>query len=295
MDYQEKGPDFSHVPALVGEAAGSVIRDGGGLFRVGGHIVRVPPRQPYVDIMSALAIDDIARRHVAGGGAAGAPRRAADGPRRGRGADPGTGAAALRGAASPRGPAAPSAPAPDARRAPARVRTGPRAAVPRGRRALLAPVLILGLSLALRLVGLGWGIPAWQPGYLAHGLDRPSYHLDEDNFLWGQIAVAPARPVFDLHDLHWGTLQFFLIDGALLVGQAAGVVPAPWQAAYVRGDATALPQIFLIGRLVSALAGVAATAAALGLGAALEWPARRSSRRAWPTPWPRSPWSRRTT
>jgi len=135
------------------------------------------------------------------------------------------------------------------------------------KRYALAVALVLAGSMALRLVGLGWGLPHYDPRVLAHSLDRPTYHLDEDNFLWGQ--VNPTSAAFEIHDFHWGTLQFLLISGVLWLGQAVGVVHAPWQSAFVLGDASALPQIYMLGRLVSTAAGVAATGVVIALGQAV--------------------------
>lgn len=130
-------------------------------------------------------------------------------------------------------------------------------------------LLVLLLSLGVRAFGLGWGIPHYDPAYLRQGFDRPTYHLDEDNFIWGLALMHPAAGNYDVQDYHWGTLQFYLIDGVLLAGSVAGVIPAPWEAAFVDGDAAVLPRIYLLGRLVSLAAGVGATALVIALGTAL--------------------------
>jgi hypothetical protein len=151
---------------------------------------------------------------------------------------------------------------------------------------------VLAVSLALRLLALDWGIPHYDPAVLPNTPYRHSYHIDEDNFLWGLMQMRPAAGNFDVVDYHWGTLQHFLIYGVLLGGSALGVVPAPWEAAFARGDVAALPRLFILGRLVSVAAGLAGTLLVIGMGALL---GGRAWRRAWPTPWRLSPWSRRTT
>jgi hypothetical protein len=98
---------------------------------------------------------------------------------------------------------------------------------------------------------------------------RHSYHIDEDNFLWGLALMKPSEGNFDVSIHHWGTLQFYLIYGALLVGSAVGLVPAPWEAAFLAGDVNALPWLYILGRLVSVLMGVGATLLVFMLGKAL--------------------------
>lgn len=61
VDYTEQGPDFSDVPSLVGTILVGVLNGGAGLELVGGHIRRVPPRQAIVDLLTAVAIGEVAR------------------------------------------------------------------------------------------------------------------------------------------------------------------------------------------------------------------------------------------
>jgi hypothetical protein len=49
------------VPAQVADILAGILGDGGGIIRVGGRIIRIPPRAPVRDILGALAIEDIAR------------------------------------------------------------------------------------------------------------------------------------------------------------------------------------------------------------------------------------------
>jgi hypothetical protein len=135
-----------------------------------------------------------------------------------------------------------------------------------------AAILLLAVSLGVRLFALGWGLPAGDPAVLTQSEYRTSYHLDEDNYLWGLMQMDPAAGSFDVHDYHWGTLQFYLVYGALRGGEAAGVLPAPWQNAFQAGTPDALSRIYLLGRLVSVLAGVLSTALVVGLGRLLGSP-----------------------
>ena len=128
---------------------------------------------------------------------------------------------------------------------------------------------LLAISLTLRLVGIGWGIPHYDADLMPYTEYRHSYHIDEDNFLWGLALMQPSAGNFDVSIHHWGTLQFYLIYGALLIGSFVGVVPEPWEEAFLAGDVEALPRLYVLGRLVSVLMGVAATLVVIALGKAL--------------------------
>ncbi len=98
---------------------------------------------------------------------------------------------------------------------------------------------------------------------------RHSYHLDEGKFLSGLALMEPSAGNFDVSLHHWGTLQFYLIYGALLIGSVIGVVPAPWEGAFLTGNVDALPMMYVLGRLVSVLMGVVGTLVVIALGKAL--------------------------
>src|SRR5690348_11966058 len=83
---------------------------------------------------------------------------------------------------------------------------------------IMLGALVLG-SLALRLFAIGWGIPDFNPSRMAQSAYRNSYHIDEDNIIWGLMQMRPSEGNFDVLDYHWGTLQFFLVYGALLGGE----------------------------------------------------------------------------
>lgn len=118
---------------------------------------------------------------------------------------------------------------------------------------------LLVVSLTLRVVALDWGIPEYDADLLRRSLYRQSYHMDEDNILWALMQMRPAEGNFDIKDYHWGSLQHYLVYGALLTGSAVGVVPTPWEEAFRQGDAEALRRFYILGRLVSVMAGVSAT------------------------------------
>ncbi len=129
--------------------------------------------------------------------------------------------------------------------------------------ALLGLVL---LSLGLRIFAIGWGIPDFDPARIATSSYRNSYHIDEDNFIWGPMQMRPAQGNFDVVDYHWGTLQLFLVDGTFLVGESVGIVPTPWETAFRDGDLGTIPKLYILGRLVSVLAGLLGTVLGAALG-----------------------------
>jgi hypothetical protein len=126
-------------------------------------------------------------------------------------------------------------------------------------------VLIAG-SLAVRLFAIGWGIPDFNPARMAQSAYRNSYHIDEDNIIWGLMQMRPSQGNFDVLDYHWGTLQFFLVYGMLLGGEAMGILPSPWETTFQNGDIEAIPRIYELGRLVSVAAGVAGVLIVVALG-----------------------------
>src|SRR5438270_3343953 len=72
------------------------------------------------------------------------------------------------------------------------------------------------LSAAVRLFGIGWGIPDYDPALLAHNPYRHTYHIDEDNFVSVLAFMHPSQGDFDVLDYHWGTLQQYTIYGVLV-------------------------------------------------------------------------------
>ena len=120
--------------------------------------------------------------------------------------------------------------------------------------ARLLSIVVVALGIGMRALGLGWGIP---PPLAPDSTPvRSSDHLDEESFLRGAARIDPAARSFDPGDLHWGTLQFYLIWGALETAQRAGFVGAPWKGAFQDWDPEGFPRVYAAGRAVSAAAGI---------------------------------------
>lgn len=54
VDFVVHGPDFSNVAQLVGSTMFGILGHGGGLFRVGNQIFRIPLVSPYRDIVAGM-------------------------------------------------------------------------------------------------------------------------------------------------------------------------------------------------------------------------------------------------
>jgi Dolichyl-phosphate-mannose-protein mannosyltransferase len=119
-------------------------------------------------------------------------------------------------------------------------------------RAVLLTLIAAGII--FRVVGLEWGIPLGLPPEAT--LYRNSFHFDEDNYLWGLTRIDPKRWNFDVQDLNWGTLQFYLIGGALQAAESSGYLTRPWKEAFLEWDPLNFPRVYRAGRLVSALSGI---------------------------------------
>ena len=130
-----------------------------------------------------------------------------------------------------------------------------RESTPQKTRVLLLVGIFL-LALTLRTAGLDWGIPAYD-AETAKVLPqmRISYHMDEDNYLWGLTRVRPKSMDFYVPDFHWGTLQHYLIEAALLIAQGLGFVSRPWRESFVSFRPGEYARLFMVGRFVSALLG----------------------------------------
>jgi hypothetical protein len=79
----------------------------------------------------------------------------------------------------------------------------------------------LALALAVRLPGIGWGLPPATQQVRASDF-RSSYALDEYDILSGAAKASVGRLNFDPHEYHWGTLHIELVlmtlDGAQTLG-----------------------------------------------------------------------------
>lgn len=115
-------------------------------------------------------------------------------------------------------------------------------------------ILFIAVGILFRCVGLDWGIPAALPPEATDY--RSSFHFDEDNYLWGLARMQPESWNFNVHDFHWGTLQFYLVGVSLVLAQRFGYLTRPWKDAFLNWDPASFPRVYLTGRLVSAIAGI---------------------------------------
>jgi len=119
-------------------------------------------------------------------------------------------------------------------------------------------LLIVILGGTLRLVGLGWGIPRYDTALAKGTLLRISYHPDEDRMLWQLERMRPESLDFHPDDFgFWGTLQTYLVGLTLAGSQVAGAFETSWREGFRAAHPIDLPRVFMIGRLLSALFGVA--------------------------------------
>ncbi|HLG29584.1 MAG TPA: hypothetical protein VI387_05180, partial [Candidatus Brocadiales bacterium] len=73
----------------------------------------------------------------------------------------------------------------------------------------------------LRIRGIAWGIPL-EANWLM------SYHFDEGTYLMGVGKIHPSSLDFNVHDFHWGTVQFYLVGIAIKIAQLFGYVDKSW-------------------------------------------------------------------
>jgi hypothetical protein len=113
----------------------------------------------------------------------------------------------------------------------------------------------VALALAVRLPGIGWGLPPATQQVRASDF-RSSYAFDEDDILSGAAKASVARLDFDPHEYHWGTLHIELVLLALDGAQALRVFGVPWRMAYynlVEGD---FDRVYVVGRLMAVAAAL---------------------------------------
>lgn len=118
----------------------------------------------------------------------------------------------------------------------------------------LVGVLLLGA--ALRLYGIGWGIPRYDAGLGLGTALRTSFHLDEDKVLWPLAAGVEQRS-------YWGPFTTHLTRGALFVAERTGAFGGPWRRAFLEPTAR-LFAVFVTGRLLSVAWALATIAVAWG-------------------------------
>ena len=133
--------------------------------------------------------------------------------------------------------------------------TARRASMSKKREVLLLGGIFL-LALCLRVKGLDWGMPVYdaETVRILPGM-RISYHMDEDNFLWNLTRVRPEGLDFYVSDFHWGTLQYYLVEAALLIAQGVGYISPPWREAFLSARPDEYARLFVVGRSVSVLLG----------------------------------------
>src|SRR5688572_30006637 len=133
--------------------------------------------------------------------------------------------------------------------------TARRASMSKKREVLLLGGIFL-LALCLRVRGLDWGMPVYdaETARILPGM-RISYHMDEDNFLWNLTRVRPESLDFYVSDFHWGTLQYYLVEAALLIAQVIGYISSPWREAFLSARPDEYARLFVVGRFVSVLLG----------------------------------------
>lgn len=113
----------------------------------------------------------------------------------------------------------------------------------------------LALALAVRLPGIGWGLPPATQQVRASDF-RSSYAFDEDDILSGAAKASVARLDFDPHEYHWGTLHIELVLMTLDSAQALGAFVVPWRAAYYNLVEGAFDRVYVVGRLVAVAAAL---------------------------------------
>ena len=126
-------------------------------------------------------------------------------------------------------------------------------------RARFALAAVLFVSLALRLWGIGWGLPNTTHYF--------SYHPDESVVLGVALGMNSLQGKLLPHFYNYGSLQIYLVNFADTIGYLFGAAPT------LNPDPAAHPdqfaRLYLIGRLLSALMGVGTVAAVYGVGKTL--------------------------
>lgn len=109
--------------------------------------------------------------------------------------------------------------------------------------------LILVIALALRLYGIGWGLPnQWHPY---------SYHPDEARLFSYMSNIHPGNLDFNPDDFAYPTFHVLLVGAILLVLSKIGLVTVVPSIAFYAAHPAEFASLFLVGRLVTVILGVA--------------------------------------
>jgi hypothetical protein len=123
----------------------------------------------------------------------------------------------------------------------------------RAARAVLVSLILIGAL--FRIWAIGWGIPDVLPAEAT--ACRNSYHLDEDDYLRGAARISIHDRKVDVLDYHWGTLQFYLIACALKGASLFGYLTRPWRDSFANLNPIEFSKIYMVGRTVSVVSGIA--------------------------------------
>ncbi len=123
----------------------------------------------------------------------------------------------------------------------------------------LAVVILLGTL--LRLVGLGWSLPDNRHPYA-------TYHPDERINLNAALQADVSHLKFDIGFYNYGAFYFYLANVSHIVGRAYGIIPVPPNNAenIMPFRAKENAGLFFMGRLVTALMGIATIPVVFGIG-----------------------------
>lgn len=135
-------------------------------------------------------------------------------------------------------------------------------------------LVLLAAALSFRMAVIGWGLPPAIHEVAVSGI-RSSYSFDEDDILNPLSFTLPDKLDFDPRQYQWGTLHFFLVLSSLDVAEHTGYIHRSWRRAYDDMLAPDFARIYIAGRLVSVLVGLAGIVAMFFL--ALEYAGNRAA------------------
>jgi hypothetical protein len=108
--------------------------------------------------------------------------------------------------------------------------------------------VLTAAALLLRIWGIGWGLPNQKHLF--------SYHPDEGvNLIQGVLDNGVPRPHLDLAFYNYGTLYFYLWQGAVAVNRSYGLVTHPSIEEPGRAAPDSVGAMLLVGRILSAVMG----------------------------------------